>query len=190
MQNCSFPNTEHRNSRSICILSFPRNSGRPLLIPVNSLGAPSKHGLMETFNKDGDVTNGDKLVSPGEDPWHRAQSVKVCWMKKSSIVWPRNNMHSVYGSRICPGYTCFPSTLSLPSWGCPKTISIPKREIQSRGCISFAWLVPISPPSVTSCPNIYDVTRYPCWEYSAFDLLYFSYSNPSFPQWLVHLSKF
>lgn len=44
------------------------------MTPVNSLGIPSKHGRMETFNKDVDMTNDDKLVSPGDDPWHRASS--------------------------------------------------------------------------------------------------------------------
>lgn len=71
MHNYSFANTEHCNRGSIRILSFPQNSERPLLTPINSLGAPSKHGLMETFNKDVDVTNDDKLVSRGHSPWHR-----------------------------------------------------------------------------------------------------------------------
>lgn len=75
MQDCSLPNTGYCNRSSICILSFLQNSGRPLPTPVNFLGAPSKHGLMETFNKDVDVTNDDKLVSPGHNPWHRVSNL-------------------------------------------------------------------------------------------------------------------
>lgn len=71
MHGYSFPNTEHCNRGSTCILSFPQNSGGPLLTPINSLGAPSKHGLTETVNKDVDVTNDDNLVSRGHSPWHR-----------------------------------------------------------------------------------------------------------------------
>lgn len=47
-------------------LVFSTGVRGPLLTPINSLGAPSKHGLTETVNKDVDVTNDDNLVSEAQ----------------------------------------------------------------------------------------------------------------------------
>ena len=116
MHDCSFPNTEHCNRRSICILSFPQNSGRPLLTPVNSLRAPSKHGLMETFNKDVDVTNDDKPVTRGHNPWHRVSNLWRCaeWRRGEAL---RSCSGVISILFAIPGSvldTLFPSTLLFP----------------------------------------------------------------------------
>lgn len=118
MHNYSFANTEHCNRGSIRILSFPQNSERPLLTPINSLGAPSKHGLMETFNKDVDVTNDDKLVSRGHSPWHRVSHLWRCeeWSREELYGLAQNVvsiLSVVPGS--CLGYP-FPFHPLLPLW--------------------------------------------------------------------------
>lgn len=115
MHDCSFPNTEHCNRRSICILSFPQNSGRPLLTPVNSLRAPSKHGLMETFNKDVDVTRWQASDPRAQSLAQSKQSVKVCGMKEGEALWSCSGVISflfaIPGSALD---TLFPSTLLFP----------------------------------------------------------------------------
>lgn len=72
------------------------------MTPVNSPGIPSKHGWMETFNKDVDVTNDDK--PQGTIPGIEQAVHKDVLNEEEELYWLAQEQSID---------TCFPSTLPL-----------------------------------------------------------------------------